>query len=164
VSQSFYVPDECINPHPRFPTLTANIRKRRGEKVQMAVPIFQDANTEQTLSAQRQVLEGKVDVEGQERLPLDSIYLDCMAFGMGAGCLQMTFQARKPSCCAQLKPAPHAACQARVPTRGSRGGGGGGGLPGRGRAAPPPPPLPTVAPIHVPTVHSRSPTCARPRT
>ena len=29
---SKYVPDECINKHPRFATLTANIRKRRGKK------------------------------------------------------------------------------------------------------------------------------------
>eukprot|EP00954_Amorphochlora_amoebiformis_P017171 1317406-Amorphochlora_amoeboformis.AAC.2 len=33
VAISDYVPDELINPHPRFATLTANIRTRRGSKV-----------------------------------------------------------------------------------------------------------------------------------
>ena len=33
VSQSLFYPDECINPHPRFPNLTRNIRLRRGKKV-----------------------------------------------------------------------------------------------------------------------------------
>ena len=32
-AQSLFVPDALINPHPRFPALTANIRQRRGSKV-----------------------------------------------------------------------------------------------------------------------------------
>ena len=32
-ARSEFIPDEVMNPHPRFPTLTANIRKRRGDKV-----------------------------------------------------------------------------------------------------------------------------------
>ena len=44
-SQSAYVSDACISPHPRFGTLTANIRKRRGRKVVIHVPIFKDTNT-----------------------------------------------------------------------------------------------------------------------
>ena len=31
VANSRFVPDEIINPHPRFATLTQNIRKRRGK-------------------------------------------------------------------------------------------------------------------------------------
>lgn len=42
---SRWVPDQCTNPHPRFGTLTQNIRKRRGEKVDIRVPIFIDKNT-----------------------------------------------------------------------------------------------------------------------
>eukprot|EP00286_Rhodomonas_abbreviata_P024655 CAMPEP_0181298976 /NCGR_PEP_ID=MMETSP1101-20121128/6080_1 /TAXON_ID=46948 /ORGANISM="Rhodomonas abbreviata, Strain Caron Lab Isolate" /LENGTH=645 /DNA_ID=CAMNT_0023404055 /DNA_START=87 /DNA_END=2024 /DNA_ORIENTATION=+ len=93
VSRSAYIPDEAINPHPRFATLTANIRKRRGEKVCISVPIYKDENTAATLAKQREDLVQRLGEEAIEGLPLDSIYMDCMAFGMGAGCLQMTFQA-----------------------------------------------------------------------
>ncbi len=34
-----------INPHPRFATLTGNIRRRRGDKVDIRVPLFRDART-----------------------------------------------------------------------------------------------------------------------
>eukprot|EP00762_Andalucia_godoyi_P002747 ANDGO_04407.mRNA.1 Glutamate--cysteine ligase len=47
VTQSLYVPDEIINPHPRFPTLTANIRERRGEKVNILVPIMLEEKEEE---------------------------------------------------------------------------------------------------------------------
>merc|ERR1719498_1001999 len=33
VTKSIFLPDEVIFPHPRFPTLAANIRQRRKEKV-----------------------------------------------------------------------------------------------------------------------------------
>uniref|UniRef100_A0A8C4IBV8 Glutamate--cysteine ligase n=1 Tax=Dicentrarchus labrax TaxID=13489 RepID=A0A8C4IBV8_DICLA len=38
VSKSLFFPDEAINRHPRFSTLTRNIRHRRGEKVAINVP------------------------------------------------------------------------------------------------------------------------------
>jgi glutamate--cysteine ligase catalytic subunit len=44
-AQSDYISDSVINPHPRFGTLTANIRQRRGEKVNIRVPLFRDVNT-----------------------------------------------------------------------------------------------------------------------
>mmetsp|Transcript_55041 Transcript_55041/g.141702 ORF Transcript_55041/g.141702 Transcript_55041/m.141702 type:complete len:552 (+) Transcript_55041:3-1658(+) len=69
VSLSDSVPDQCINPHPRFATLTANIRSRRGSKVDIRVPTFQDEKTEES-----------------------EIHMDCMAYGMGCCCLQVTFQ------------------------------------------------------------------------
>lgn len=38
-SQSYFFPDEAIFPgHPRFKTLTKNIRQRRGEKVAINLP------------------------------------------------------------------------------------------------------------------------------
>ena len=46
-AQSLFVPDALINPHPRFPALTANIRERRGAKVDIRVPRFRDTNTPQ---------------------------------------------------------------------------------------------------------------------
>ena len=45
VTMSDYIGDGIINPHPRFGTLTANIRQRRGEKVNIRVPLFRDVNT-----------------------------------------------------------------------------------------------------------------------
>jgi hypothetical protein len=42
---SEYISDGIINPHPRFGTLTANIRQRRGSKVNIRVPLFRDINT-----------------------------------------------------------------------------------------------------------------------
>eukprot|EP00980_Cylindrotheca_fusiformis_P028434 scaffold22599_cov139-Cylindrotheca_fusiformis.AAC.25 len=44
-SMSDYIGDGIINPHPRFGTLTANIRQRRGSKVNIKVPLFRDVNT-----------------------------------------------------------------------------------------------------------------------
>ena len=95
VSQSVYVPDAAIQPHPRFSTLTANIRKRRGEKVMISVPIFKDAETAATLERQAAGILAADPEHGPnivQRLG-DNIYMDAMAFGMGAGCLQVTMQA-----------------------------------------------------------------------
>ena len=44
-AESEYVSDDIINPHPRFGTLTRNIRERRGEKVNIRVPLFRDEET-----------------------------------------------------------------------------------------------------------------------
>ena len=44
-TESEYIGDGIINPHPRFGTLTANIRQRRGSKVSIRVPLFRDVNT-----------------------------------------------------------------------------------------------------------------------
>src|SRR6266536_2542381 len=43
--RSQFVPDEIANPHIRFPTLAANIRARRGRKVEINVPIYHDDKT-----------------------------------------------------------------------------------------------------------------------
>lgn len=45
VTKSSYIHDEIINRHPRFPTLTGNIRERRGEKVCILYPLYKDENT-----------------------------------------------------------------------------------------------------------------------
>lgn len=77
-AMSKFVPDQLITSHPRFSTLTANIRTRRGSKVFISSPIFQDINT-------------LPDPSG-EALP-GHIHMDAMVFGMGCCCLQITFQA-----------------------------------------------------------------------
>ena len=71
VAASVLVPDEVINPHPRFGALTKNIRERRGSTVEVIAPLFRDEAT-----------------EGED------IKADAMAFGMGCCCLQVTFQCR----------------------------------------------------------------------
>lgn len=70
-SQSCIVSDNLIGNHMRFHTLTENIRKRRGCKVDIQVPVYQDLNTSKSIP---------------------NIIMDCMAFGMGCSCLQETIQ------------------------------------------------------------------------
>ncbi|XP_053600985.1 glutamate--cysteine ligase catalytic subunit [Plodia interpunctella] len=88
VTRSLFFPDQGIFPgHPRYKTLTSNIRQRRGEKVAINMPIFRDVNT-------------KIPVDESSKLEPhaakpDCVYMDAMGFGMGCCCLQLTFQA----CC-----------------------------------------------------------------
>jgi hypothetical protein len=48
-SQSVFIPDYLINPHPRFAALARNIRERRGGKVDIKVPLFKDVRTPEYL-------------------------------------------------------------------------------------------------------------------
>ncbi|KAK9327979.1 glutamate-cysteine ligase-domain-containing protein [Lipomyces starkeyi] len=96
-SRSLFLPDELINPHARFPTLTANIRERRGSKVAMNVPIFKDKNTptpfiDPTIPYDRNLYPEDANARDGAAMP-DHIYMDSMGFGMGCCCLQITFQA-----------------------------------------------------------------------
>lgn len=80
-ARSLFFPDEAIYPgHPRFKTLTRNIRQRRGEKVSINLPVFRDKNT-------------VIPVEGSLPDKPDYVHMDAMGFGMGCCCLQLTFQA-----------------------------------------------------------------------
>uniref|UniRef100_A0A4W4H9L0 Glutamate--cysteine ligase n=1 Tax=Electrophorus electricus TaxID=8005 RepID=A0A4W4H9L0_ELEEL len=88
-SKSLFFPDEAINRHPRFSTLTRNIRHRRGEKVVINVPIFKDKNTPSPFTETFPEDDGEA---ARAALP-DHIYMDAMGFGMGNCCLQVTFQA-----------------------------------------------------------------------
>ena len=143
ISQSLYAPDGCINPHPRFATLTRNIRLRRGAKVQIQIPLFQDEFTPEFSTPEKQRKESNTDVFEMEMGDVETVSpattttptststttttmpsndtttstsfttatssttssttsttatptidMDCMAFGMGCCCLQVTFQAR----------------------------------------------------------------------
>ncbi|KAG5831185.1 hypothetical protein ANANG_G00301140 [Anguilla anguilla] len=88
-SKSLFFPDEAINRHPRFSTLTRNIRHRRGEKVVINVPIFKDKNTPSPFVEKFPEDDG----EAERGALADHIYMDAMGFGMGNCCLQVTFQA-----------------------------------------------------------------------
>lgn len=82
-SNSIFVPDYVINPHPRFATLVRNIRERRGSKVEIRVPLYEDVNTPEFIT------DGK-DYSmpvGYHIEETPEIYMDCMAFGMGMCCL-----------------------------------------------------------------------------
>lgn len=78
-------------------TLTANIRRRRGSKVAINMPIFFDENTprpfvDPTVPRDRNLWPE--DANAREGAALDDhIYMDAMGFGMGCCCLQITFQA-----------------------------------------------------------------------
>ncbi|KAI9295415.1 GCS-domain-containing protein [Neoconidiobolus thromboides FSU 785] len=95
-SRSLFVPDEIINPHARFPTLTANIRRRRGSKVAINIPIYHDINTPKPFIdpsiPDRNLFHNDKEAKAGAAKP-DHIYMDSMCFGMGCSCLQITFQA-----------------------------------------------------------------------
>ncbi|KAF4628233.1 hypothetical protein G7Y89_g9918 [Cudoniella acicularis] len=83
--RSQFVPDEIANPHIRFPTLAANIRSRRGRKVQVNVPIFKDKNTtwpwkDPTVNYDLHKWPEDDDVR-QGAAPDNFIHMDAMAFG-----------------------------------------------------------------------------------
>ncbi|KAI1816331.1 glutamate-cysteine ligase [Poronia punctata] len=96
--RSQFVPDEIANPHIRFPTLAANIRWRRGRKVQVNVPVFHDEKTpnpwkDPTVNYDMHNWPEDDDVRNGAA-PDNFIHMDAMAFGMGSCCLQITFQAK----------------------------------------------------------------------
>lgn len=96
--RSQFVPDEIANPHIRFPTLAANIRARRGRKVEINVPVFKDKNTpwpfhDPTVNYDLHRWPEDEDVRNGAVKEGD-VYMDAMAFGMGSCCLQITFQAK----------------------------------------------------------------------
>ncbi|PHH67539.1 hypothetical protein CDD80_762 [Ophiocordyceps camponoti-rufipedis] len=96
--RSQFVPDEIANPHIRFPTLAANIRSRRGRKVQVNVPVFHDVKTPNPWRDPTVDYDlhnwPEDDDERNGAAPDDYIHMDAMAFGMGSCCLQITFQAK----------------------------------------------------------------------
>lgn len=80
VTRSNYFPDEAIFPgHPRFKTLSRNIRMRRGSTVDINLTVYKDENT-------------KIPVDGSPPNKPDAVHMDAMGFGMGCCCLQLTFQ------------------------------------------------------------------------
>lgn len=96
--RSQFVPDEIANPHIRFPTLAANIRQRRGRKVEINVPLYRDTHTpwpftDPTVNYDLHHYPEDDDVRRGAAKP-NHIYMDAMAFGMGSCCLQITFQAK----------------------------------------------------------------------
>ncbi|KAG0153549.1 hypothetical protein PDIDSM_2203 [Penicillium digitatum] len=86
--RSQFVPDEIANPHIRFPTLAANIRSRRGRKVELNVPVFHDIHTprpfkDPTVNYDLHNWPEDDDVRNGAAKD-DHVYMDAMAFGMGS--------------------------------------------------------------------------------
>jgi len=69
-SRSKFVVDGTINPHPRFAGLVKSIREKRGEKVEIRVPLYKDELTNMTEPTESEPFPGE-------------IYMDAMHFGMG---------------------------------------------------------------------------------
>jgi glutamate--cysteine ligase catalytic subunit len=108
VANSRYLNDAVINPHPRFGTLTRNIRMRKQENV--------DINIAKGVDDIGKINSDTDDVNGEGKIPVgdnvpkqdgaahrlddaaveglndDMIHMDAMAFGMGCCCLQVTMQ------------------------------------------------------------------------
>ncbi|GMM46602.1 hypothetical protein DAPK24_031770 [Pichia kluyveri] len=102
-SKSLFLPDEIINKHVRFPTLTANIRRRRGQKVAINIPLFKDINTRSMDAIDESIPVRDLFPYSDNEPFLNSknpaakpghIYMDSMGFGMGSSCLQVTMQAK----------------------------------------------------------------------
>ncbi len=93
VSESEYVSDMVINVHPRFSTLTANIRNRRGRKVDIRVPLYQDVRTDMTAATSKRARLSQANGSSSAETSADSgyVHMDCMAFGMGCCCLQVPY-------------------------------------------------------------------------
>ena len=92
ITQSCFIPDETIYKlHPRFTSVAENIRKRRGSKVIVYVPIFVDKCTPRPFNEDLSYLMNNADTA---KLEDDHIYLDATGFGMGCSSLQTTFQAQ----------------------------------------------------------------------
>mmetsp|Transcript_9798 Transcript_9798/g.31530 ORF Transcript_9798/g.31530 Transcript_9798/m.31530 type:complete len:640 (+) Transcript_9798:504-2423(+) len=93
LSDSLFIPDEIIHPAPRFAALVANIKRRRGSKVDIRVPRFKDVRTRKPQRPKGCPPPSTLE-EADE---MEEVYMDAMAFGMGCCCLQVTFQARDVS-------------------------------------------------------------------
>jgi glutamate--cysteine ligase catalytic subunit len=58
-----------------------SIRERRGEKVKILIPLYQEKDTNMCIPTSDEPYPGQ-------------IYMDAMAFGMGCSCLQVTFESQ----------------------------------------------------------------------
>lgn len=115
-ARSLFVSDDVCNPHPRFPTLTQNIRHRRNAKVNIQLPLYLDHNTNPIQPLIPHDTDHRLLLKKSEELmrpyanPNDKSYIsveqafnttvdrvvamDASAFGMGCCCLQVTIQGR----------------------------------------------------------------------
>ncbi|XP_063713193.1 glutamate--cysteine ligase catalytic subunit-like [Symsagittifera roscoffensis] len=92
-SMSVFISDQVIySSHPRFRTLSKNIRKRRGSKVAINIPVFKDKHTPSPFNQPN--IPDWDGGDARSAAMTDHVYGDAMAFGMGSCALQITFQAQ----------------------------------------------------------------------
>ncbi|CAK9293470.1 unnamed protein product [Gordionus sp. m RMFG-2023] len=93
--RSLYIPDKVANnSHPRFLNLASNILQRKGRKVDINIPIYQDDNTPKPFIETFEGLGSAADIADSLKASIPNhVYMDSMCFGMGCCCLQVTFQA-----------------------------------------------------------------------
>ena len=114
VSNSQYISDRVINPHPRFGALTHNIRLRRTSNINISVPLETKPSSQlrpldSSISKSTEDSPTLVTPESMEETEDDdddddddiddgdapnAVHMDAMAFGMGCCCLQVTIQTR----------------------------------------------------------------------
>eukprot|EP00588_Corethron_pennatum_P000125 CAMPEP_0194298420 /NCGR_PEP_ID=MMETSP0169-20130528/60152_1 /TAXON_ID=218684 /ORGANISM="Corethron pennatum, Strain L29A3" /LENGTH=1095 /DNA_ID=CAMNT_0039048397 /DNA_START=160 /DNA_END=3448 /DNA_ORIENTATION=+ len=90
VANSDYISDAIINPHPRFGTLTANIRARRGSNVNIRVPLFRDTNTPE-YTHHEPIVEDRCDVWPYSRQEADPDGKEMVAMGISITALGSDF-------------------------------------------------------------------------
>ncbi|MCJ1343252.1 hypothetical protein MMC31_001445 [Peltigera leucophlebia] len=98
VSRSQFVGDEVINKHPRYSTIFENIRRRRGRKIAINVPIFRDDKTtwpfhDPTINYNLHDWPEDDDVRNGAAKE-NHIYMDSSIYGSGCCSLQVTVQAK----------------------------------------------------------------------
>ena len=102
-SKSPLFPDVAIGHHPRYDALTNNIRNRKGCRVAVTIPLFEDKNTDMFENAPVSNSAGELSAwHVQRNMGLEynpnpvkrSIYMDATGFGAGLCCLQTTFGCR----------------------------------------------------------------------
>lgn len=105
IANSLYIPDDLINPHPRFGALTRNIRLRKRSNVLVTAPT--DPSEREKIECTDQELgdicraycttnDDECNNRHKEALIEEKlgnlVHMDAMAFGMGCCCLQVTMQ------------------------------------------------------------------------
>lgn len=97
VLRSQYLPDEMLGPLVKNKTIPANIRSRRGRKVELNAPVFRDENTpwpfhDPTVNYNLHRWPEDDDVRNGA-MKENHIYIDNLLFGVGSCYLQVTMQA-----------------------------------------------------------------------
>lgn len=92
LSGSLFFPDAAVfHAHTKMEALTKNLIARRGSRFSINVPLFVDDETKLPFREdfQRYGDDGQA---ARDALP-NHVYMDCLGFGAGCCCLQVTFQA-----------------------------------------------------------------------
>lgn len=93
--RSQFVPDDTVNSFVRYRIISENMRLRRGRKVALNIPVFQDENTkwpwrDPTVNHSL----NRYPEDKELALEDNYIYMDAPTFGVGLCCLQVTLQAK----------------------------------------------------------------------